>query len=47
MSTKLITIEDLVNAIYVDNVDHFDNSENSCDCYIHQTIQTIVTYWDE
>ena len=48
---KLITIDELVEAIYEDNLDHFDFHENmggeDCDCHIHTTIKTIVQYWGE
>ena len=48
---KLKTIDELVEAIYEDNLDHFDFHENmggeDCDCHIHTTIKTIVQYWSE
>ena len=47
---KLYSIEELVNAIYEDNLNHFEFHENmggeDCDCHIHTTIKTIVEYWE-
>jgi hypothetical protein len=43
------TIAELVNKIYEDNYSHFEFEENmggdSCDCYLHKTMNTIVEYW--
>lgn len=48
---KLYTIDELVTAIYEDNLEHFEYEENmradDCDCHIHTTIKTIVQYWGE
>ena len=40
------TIDELCTLIYEDNLDHFNNSSDDCDCYIHITIKTIVNYWE-
>jgi hypothetical protein len=49
--TKLYSIDELVTAIYEDNLNHFEYSENmgadDCDCNLHQTMTTIVKYWGE
>jgi hypothetical protein len=48
---KLYSIDELVTAIYEDNLNHFEFDENmggeDCDCHIHTTIKTIVAYWGE
>ena len=48
---KLYSIDELVTAIYEDNLNHFEFHENmggeDCDCHIHTTIKTIVEYWGE
>ena len=46
---KPATIDELVTAIYEDNLEHFDdrNTSEDCDCHIHTTIKTIVSYWGE
>jgi hypothetical protein len=44
---KLYTIDELVTAIYEDNLEHFVIPHNDCDCHIHTTIKTIVQYWGE
>jgi hypothetical protein len=48
---KPYTIHELVQEIYEDNYSHFDFMENmnggDCDCNLHQTMQTILTYWGE
>lgn len=47
---KLYTIDELVTAIYEDNLKHFDGNweaSEDCDCHIHTTIKTIVKYWGE
>jgi hypothetical protein len=43
---KPYTIDELVTMIYEDNLEHFDIAENDCDCYLHQTMETIITYWE-
>ena len=51
MKARLKTIEELIEAIYQDNLSHFEYHENmggeDCDCHIHTTIKTIVSYWGE
>ena len=53
MSTdfKPYTIDELVTAIYEDNLNHFEIEENMggepCDCHLHVTMNTIVKYWGE
>jgi len=46
-----ITVQELVNEIYEDNLYHFEFQENmggpECDCHLHTTMQTIVKYWGE
>jgi hypothetical protein len=47
---KLYTIDELVTAIYEDNLKHFDGNweaSEDCDCHIHTTIKTIIKYWGE
>ena len=48
---KPYTIDELVQAIYEDNLNHFEYHENmggeDCDCHIHNTIRTILEYWGE
>ena len=46
---KLNTIDQLVEAIYEDNLIHFEFDENmgGDPCHIHTTIRTIVEYWGE
>lgn len=48
---KPYTINKLVNAIYGDNLEHFEYEENmggdACDCVLHKTMETIVKYWGE
>ena len=48
---KPYTIDELVTAIYEDNLGHFEFMENmkggDCDCSLHVTMQTILHYWDE
>ena len=47
----LYTIDELVTAIYEDNIQHFesfnDEEEGDCDCHVHTTLTTIVRYWGE
>jgi len=47
---KLHTIKELVEQIYEDNFSHLDFMENmnggDCDCSIHLTMNTIMTYWE-
>jgi hypothetical protein len=49
--SKLYTIDELVQEIYEDNLNHFEFHENmggeDCDCHIHTTIKTIVKYWEK
>jgi len=53
MSTtyKPYTISELVDAIYEDNLSHFQYMENmnngNCDCNLHSTMNLIVEYWGE
>ena len=52
MSTeyKPYTIDELVTSIFEDNYSHvelIDNMGGECDCAIHITLQTILTYWGE
>ena len=48
---KPYTIDELVTAIYEDNLNHFEFEENMggepCDCHLHITMETIVKYWGE
>jgi len=48
---KPYTIDELVTAIYEDNLGHFEYEENMggepCDCYLHTTMETIIKYWGE
>lgn len=45
------SIDQLVNAIYEDNQNHFDFDEDmnggDCDCSLHTTMNTIMQYWGE
>jgi hypothetical protein len=45
------TIEELINEIYQDNLNHFEYHENmggeECKCTLHQTMETIVRYRGE
>lgn len=45
---KPYTIDELLTAIYEDNYSHFEFMENmnggDCDCFLHQTMQMIVSY---
>ena len=43
---RLYSIDELVTEIYEDNIPHFDESADDCDCYLHTTLQTIVYYWE-
>lgn len=47
----LYTIDELVKAIYEDNLKHFEYEKNmggeECGCAIHTTIKTIVKYRGE
>jgi hypothetical protein len=42
------TVSELIDAIYEDNISHFEFISNmggdSCDCNIHATINLIVSY---
>ena len=47
-----ITVQELVNEIYEDNLYHFEFQENmggpECDCHLHTTMETIVKlYWGD
>jgi hypothetical protein len=46
-----ITVQELVNEIYEDNLYHFEFQENmggpECDCHLHTPMETIVKYWGE
>jgi len=44
---KPYTIDELVTLIYEDNLEHFEQATEDCDCHIHTTIRTVVKYWDE
>ena len=48
---KPYTIQELVMAIYEDNLSHFEFEENMggepCDCHLHITMNTIMQYWGE
>ena len=50
-TTKPYTIDELVTAIYEDNLNHFEFHENmggaDCTCDIHQAMKIIVKYWGE
>ena len=49
--TKPYTIDELVTAIYEDNLNHFEFIESmnggGCACNLHHTMTTIVKYWGE
>ena len=46
-----MTVGDLVDKIYDDNFSHLDFMDNmgggDCDCLIHNTLNTILEYWEE
>ena len=46
-----ITVQELVNEIYEDNLYHFEFLENmggpECDCHLHTTMETIMKYWED
>jgi hypothetical protein len=48
---KPYTIGELVQAIYEENLNHFEFMENmnggDCDCNLHSTMETIMKYWGE
>jgi len=48
---KPYTIDELVTAIYEDNLSHFEYMDNmnggDCDCAIHTALTIIVKYWGE
>jgi hypothetical protein len=47
--TKPYTIGELVDEIYNDNYSHLefmDNMGGDCDCLIHNTLNTILEYWE-
>jgi hypothetical protein len=48
---KPYTISELVDAIYEDNLSHYEFMENmnggDCDCNLHITMNMIMKYWGE
>ena len=48
---KPYSIDELVQDIYEDNLEHFEFMENmnggDCDCNLHNTMHTIFKYWGE
>ena len=48
---KVLTVNELVNRIYLDNDIHFDFVEDmsggDCDCNLHNVMNTIMNYWGE
>ena len=48
--SKLL-VQDLIERIYEENSSHFDYEDSmggdDCDCYLHTTIKTIVSYWEK
>lgn len=38
------TVSELIDAIYQDDMSHFDNASNDCDCAVHTTLKTILQY---
>ncbi len=48
---KPYTISELVDAIYEDNLSHYEFMENmnggDCDCNLHTTMNIIMKYWGE
>jgi hypothetical protein len=49
-SYKPYTIGELVTSIWEDNDEHFEAMEKvggDCDCVLHTTVSTIMTYWGE
>jgi hypothetical protein len=48
---KVLTVNELVNRIYEDNLNHFEYHENmggeDCDCNLHNVMNTIMNYWGE
>jgi len=43
---KPYTIDELVTSIYEDNLEHFEQSTEDCDCIIHQAMWLIVKHWE-
>jgi hypothetical protein len=45
------TVQELVDCIYDENLNHFEFNENmggeDCDCNLHTTLETIVKYWSD
>ena len=43
------TAQELLDSIYDANIDHFDDRDTDagCDCHIHTTIQTMISYMEE
>jgi hypothetical protein len=44
----MITSQELIDYIYDDNLEHFDdrNISDDCDCYIHTTVTTMIKYME-
>ena len=44
----MITTDELIEYIYDENLEHFDDRDTSddCDCHIHITLQTMVKYME-
>jgi hypothetical protein len=49
--SRLYTIDELVTTIYEDNLNHFEFMENmasgDCDCALHNTMVTVLKYWEQ
>jgi hypothetical protein len=43
---KPYTIDELVTSIYEDNLEHFEQATEDCDCTIHQAMWLIVKHWE-
>jgi hypothetical protein len=50
MDTTL-RVQELIDYIYDENLNHFEFHENmggeDCDCHLHTTLETIVSYWEK
>jgi hypothetical protein len=48
--TTTLTVQELIDYIYDENLNHFEFQENmggkDCDCHLHTTLETIVKYWE-
>jgi len=48
---KPYTIDELVQTIYEENLEHFEYIDEmnagDCDCRLHMTLNTIIEYWGE